>query len=98
VFVNGFLNAAAFALPAPGTYGNLGPGAITGPKMFSTALSANRTFRLADRRNLTFSVQMSNPINHPVVSAWNSSLGGNQFGLPSYGGMRTISASMRINF
>jgi hypothetical protein len=99
VFVNGFLNLAAFGAPAPGTYGDLGPGAITGPKLFSTSLNANRTFRLADRKNLTFSVQMQNPLNHPVVSAWYTSLASTQFGLPSsYGGMRTISANMRFNF
>jgi hypothetical protein len=99
VFLNGVLNPAAFAVPAPGTYGNLGPAVFNGPTRFSTSLSANRTFRLADRKNLTFSVQMQNPLNHPVVSGWYTSISSAQFGAPSnYMGMRTISANMRFNF
>jgi hypothetical protein len=99
IFVNGVLNKTAFSAPLPGQYGNLGRDAITGPNQFSTSLSANRTFRLADRRNLTFSVQMQNPLNHPVVTGWFTSYTSPQFGAPSnYNGMRTLSASMRLNF
>jgi hypothetical protein len=97
----GFLNAAAFSAPAPGTYGNLGRNTLNGPGQFTTSLSANRTFRLGDRKNLTFSVQMQNPLNHPVVSGWYTAIGANnnQFGLPSaYFPMRSLSASMRFSF
>jgi hypothetical protein len=98
-FLNGVLNAAAFHAPAAGTYGNLGRNVFNGPMQFSTNLNANRTFRVGDRKNLTFSVQMQNPLNHPVVSSWYTALGSNQFGAVSnYGGMRTISANMRFNF
>jgi hypothetical protein len=98
-FINGFLNSAAFQSPAAGAYGNLGRDVFDGPRQFSTSLNANRTFRLADRKNLTFSVQMQNPLNHPVAAGWYTSLGSNQFGTVSnYGGMRTISANMRFNF
>jgi hypothetical protein len=99
IFIDGVLNKAAFISPAAGTYGNLGPAEFNGPTRFSTSLSANRTFRLADRKNLTFSVQMQNPLNHPVVTGWYTSINSTQFGLPSsYIGMRTISANMRFNF
>ena len=98
-FLNGVLNAAAFHAPAAGTYGNLGRNVFNGPMQFSTNLNANRTFRVGDRKNLTFSVQMQNPLNHPVVSSWYTALGSNQFGsVSNYGGMRTISANMRFNF
>lgn len=98
-FIDGVLNAAAFQAPLAGAFGNLGRDVFNGPRQFSTNLSANRTFRLADRKNLTFSVQMQNPLNHPVVAGWYTSLGSNQFGsVSSYAGMRTISANMRFNF
>ncbi|HEX3744243.1 MAG TPA: carboxypeptidase-like regulatory domain-containing protein [Bryobacteraceae bacterium] len=100
-YVNGFLNKGAFAIPAVGTYGNLGRDALTGPMLFSTNLTALRTFRLADRKNLTFSINVVNPINHPQVSSWNLNFSptNTQFGLPgAYSAMRQISANVRFNF
>ena len=100
-YIDGRLNTAAFAVPAAGTYGNLGRNSLTGPMQFSTTLNALRTFRLADRKNLTFSVNVINPINHPVVSAWNLNFSPSnaQFGVPTnYSNMRTISANVRFNF
>jgi hypothetical protein len=109
-YIDGRLNPEAFAVPAAGTYGNLGRDALNGPMQFSTTLNALRTFRLADRKNLTFSVNVVNPINHPVVSTWNTNfapaidsktnqLTYGQFGIPSvYSSMRTISANVRFNF
>ena len=70
-YIDGLLNPAAFAIPAAGTYRQPGPQFAHRPQQFSTTLNALRTFRLADRKNLTFSVNMINPINHPVVSSWN---------------------------
>ena len=101
-FIDGRLNAAAFAVPV-GTYGTLGRDALTGPMLFSTSLTALRTFRLADRKNLTFSINASNPINHPTVSSWNLNFSpaNTQFGLPGatgYSAMRQISANVRFNF
>jgi hypothetical protein len=98
---NGRLNVAAFAAPPTGTYGTLGRDALTGPMLFSTSLNALRTFRLADRKNLTFSVNVTNPINHPTVSTWNLnySPANTQFGVPSnYSTMRQIAANVRFNF
>jgi hypothetical protein len=99
-YVDGRLNALAFAVPAD-TYGNLGRDSLTGPILFSTSLSANRTFRLADRKNLTFGIQVVNPLNHPDVSGWNTTFGSSssQFGLPtSYVPQRSVTANMRFNF
>jgi hypothetical protein len=98
---DGRLNPAAFAIPAAGTYGNLGRDALNGPMQFTTSLNALRTFRLADRKNVTFSVNVTNPLNHPNVSAWNTNFGPtvSQFGLPaSYVLQRQIAANVRFNF
>jgi hypothetical protein len=104
-YLNGALNPAAFAEPCNSagvcTYGNLGRDSLTGPMQFTTSLNALRTFRLADRKNVTFSVNVINPLNHPNVSAWNVNFGPNttQFGLPqSYVSQRQITANLRFNF
>ena len=81
-----------------------GPRLALGPYHVTTALNALRTFRLADRKNVTFSVNVVNPINHPVVSAWQTNFEANptanaQFGLPTgFVNMRAITANMRFNF
>jgi hypothetical protein len=104
VFLNGILNPNAFGDPPAGTYGTLGRDALWGPGTFTTTLNALRTFRLADRKNVTFSVNVINPLNHPSVTAWNTNLEPNatvnsQFGLPtSFVTMRQITANMRFNF
>jgi len=98
-YINGYLNPLAFTNAPAGTFGNLGRDVLNGPSQFSISANANRTFRLADRKNLTFSLQSQNPINHPVVSSWNTSINSNQFGLPQgYGAMRSVTATMRFNF
>jgi hypothetical protein len=100
-YIDGRLNSAAFVAPPNGTYGNLGRDSLNGPMQFSTSLNALRTFRLADRKNLTFSVNVINPINHPQVSTWNLNFSpaNTQFGVPlAYSQMRQIAANVRFNF
>jgi hypothetical protein len=98
-YINGYLNPAAFANAPAGQYGNLGRDVLNGPAMFTTSANAFRTFRLADRKNLTFMLLAANPLNHPNVSGWNTSITSNQFGLPTaYNSMRSVTATMRFNF
>ena len=98
-YLNGLLNPAAFAAPPAGQWGTLGRDSVNGPYSFSTSASANRTFRLGDRKSITFSLRANNPLNHPVVSSWYTTVGSSQFGLPSnYAAMRSVSANIRIGF
>jgi hypothetical protein len=103
-YLDGRLNPAVFADPPAGAYGNLGRDALTGPMQFTTMLTALRTFRLGDRKNLTFNAGIVNPLNHPNVLSWNTNwlptaTANSQFGLPlSYQSQRTITASLRFNF
>jgi hypothetical protein len=98
-YIDGFLNPLAFTAPVAGTYGNIGRDSLNGPKQFTMSATASRTFRLADRKNITFNLQSSNPLNHPNVSGWSTNVASTQFGLPStYVGMRTVTATMRFNF
>jgi hypothetical protein len=97
-YLNGVLNKAAFVSPTLG-YGDLGRDALTGPISFTMGANASRTFRLADRKNLTFNLQTQNPLNHPNVSSWNTNINSTQFGLPgNYVAMRSVTATLRFNF
>jgi len=99
-YIGGILNKDAFGAPIAGQYGNIGRDVLTGPGQFTMSANASRTFRLADRKNLTFSLQSQNPLNHPNVSSWYTNAASpQQFGLPSnYVAMRSVTATMRFNF
>ena len=58
-----FLNPAAFAMPAPGTFGNLGRGAIHGPGMSQFDLTLHKRFRLTEKFNLEFRSELYNLFN-----------------------------------
>ena len=93
------LNPAAYAAPAPGTYGNAGRDSITGPSQFSFNASMGRVFRLNDRLNLDVRVDSTNILNHVTYPSWNTTLGNAQFGLPpGANGMRTVTATVRLRF
>jgi hypothetical protein len=62
--VNGWLNPAAFATPAPGTYGNLGPNNLVGPSAFQLDLALLRTFSLTERKSLQLRAEAFNLPNH----------------------------------
>jgi hypothetical protein len=74
--VNGWLNPAAFALPAPGTYGNVGRNNILGPGIFQLDLALSRTFSLGERRSIQLRGEAFNLPNHliagPPVATINS--------------------------
>jgi hypothetical protein len=102
-FLDGRLNAAAFVAPPNGQWGALGRDFLTGPAQFTTSATANRTFRVGDRKNLTFSLRASNPLNHFVVTSWNTAFSAQnlEFGLPTqsgYSAPRMVTANVRINF
>ncbi len=59
-----YLNPAAFSLPAIGTFGNLGRGAIRGPGSKNFDLSVVKNWRMRDRYNLQFRAEMFNAFNH----------------------------------
>lgn len=67
-----FLNAAAFAAPAPGQWGNAGRNSIIGPGTFTFNTSFSRTFRISKRLNLDVRLNSKNLLNHAVFTQYNT--------------------------
>ncbi len=74
-----FLNPAAFAIPAPGTFGNLGRWALHGPGLKQFDLTLHKRFTVNERVNLEFRSEIYNLFNRTnfsnPVSRLNNALG-----------------------
>jgi hypothetical protein len=62
---NGYLNPAAFAIPQPGTYGNMQRGSIHGPSFFQADLTVGKKFPVRETMNVEFRAEIFNILNHP---------------------------------
>jgi len=92
-----FLCTNAFALPTPGTFGNAGNGTIPGPHTFSFNMNMSRTIQLKERKSLEIQINSTNILNHPVPSAFGTTVGSYNFGVISnVGQMRQISGTIRF--
>ncbi len=60
-----YFNPAAFAVPAAGTYGNLGRGTLTGPGLFNLDLAIHKTLWRRERESLKLRVEGFNLTNRP---------------------------------
>jgi hypothetical protein len=58
-----FLNPAAFAIPAAGTFGNLTRNALKGPNFRQFDLILNRRFKFSETKNLEFRTEIFNIFN-----------------------------------
>ena len=63
---DGWFNPAAFAYPAPGTYGNLGRNIAFGPGMYQIDSSLHKQFALNERFSLDLRGEAFNLFDHPV--------------------------------
>jgi hypothetical protein len=96
---SGYFNPAAFAVPAAGFFGNSSRGAIPGPGTFTMNLQLARQIQLAERRSIEFNVQATNLLNHVNIQGIGTVVNSLNYGLAtSAGGMRTISATVRLRF
>ena len=64
-FVNGiqYYNPAAFALPAPGSYGSIARNAFYGPGFASVDLSVFKNFKIKERYSIQFRSEIFNIFN-----------------------------------
>jgi len=56
-------NPAAFAVPLPGTYGNLGRNALAGPDLAQMDLTLHKRLPVTERVNLEFRAEIYNLLN-----------------------------------
>jgi hypothetical protein len=58
-----WLNIAAFAVPAPGTWGNIARNTLRGPGLFQIDLALQKRFAISGRRNFEFRWEAFNAFN-----------------------------------
>lgn len=68
------VNAAAFATPTPGTFGNLPRNALRGPNFSQFDLVLNKRIRFTETVNLEFRTEVFNILNHTNFANPGSSL------------------------
>ena len=79
--------------------GNAGRNTIPGPGLFSMNLSLQRTVTLHERTRLQFRVDATNVTNHVNITNFGTVVNSINYGVPmSASGMRTFSATLRLNF
>ena len=96
---SGFFNLAAFTTPLPGQYGDAGRNTIIGPGAFSMNLSLQRNITLRERLRLQLRFEANNVTNHVNITSIGTVVNSLTYGAPlSAGGMRSLSATLRLNF
>ena len=94
-----YANPAAYAPPAPGTWGSAGRNSITGPAQFNLNAGIRRTFPWGDRMNLEWGLDAINVLNRVTYARINTLVGSPQFGMPNdTNGMRKIQSVLRWRF
>jgi hypothetical protein len=63
-----FLNPAAFSLPQPGQFGNLGRFALHGPGLVQFDFTLHKQFAITERQNIEFRAEIYNIFNHANFS------------------------------
>ncbi|MGH9659188.1 MAG: TonB-dependent receptor domain-containing protein, partial [Bryobacteraceae bacterium] len=80
-----YFNKAAFAQPAPFTFGNLSSrvASVRSPGMNNVNLTLSKDFRVTERVKTQFRASSFNLANHPVFSGPNTTFGDANFGIVS---------------
>jgi len=95
----GWLNANAFALPATGTFGNVGKGALRGPGSIGFDAGISKNFRAAERLKLQFRGEFFNVLNHANPSNPATSASAPGFGLvKAVGDPRVGQVALKLAF
>lgn len=75
--IDNWFNPAAFAVPASGTWGNLGRYIARGPGYYEFDTALQKKFFVTERINLNFRAEAFNLLNHPIFANPSGSIGSN---------------------
>lgn len=94
-----WFNPAAFALPALGTFGNLGRNALIGPGTNNWDVSAQKFFRLTERLRAEFRAEMFNAPHHFSYFSVATTVGATNFGqVTAANDPRTFQFALKLVF
>ena len=94
-----YLNPAAYAAPAAGTFGRVGRNSGRGPQTFTLDGSLQRGFPVNQRVNMDVRVDATNLLNRVVYTGVEANIANPQFGLPiGASSMRRINARVSLRF
>ncbi|HYX30550.1 MAG TPA: carboxypeptidase regulatory-like domain-containing protein [Pyrinomonadaceae bacterium] len=72
-----YLNPAAFALPAPGHFGNLRRGTVRQPGISNVDFSLAKNWKIKEKYSIQFRAEMFNLFNHTQFVGFSNALGAN---------------------
>ena len=78
--IDNWFNPAAFAMPAKGTWGNLGRNIGRGPGYYEIDTALQKRFRLNDRFGLNFRTEAFNLFNHAIYANPSGNFSASSFG------------------
>jgi hypothetical protein len=94
-----YLNPAAFAAPAAGTYSTEKPFMIVNPGSLQNDMVISRTFGLGAARGLQFRWEIFNIVNHVNLNAPSAALNSSTFGkISSAGDPRIMQLALKFTF
>lgn len=94
-----FLNPAAYAAPAAGTWGDAGRNSANGPSAFDLDAGLQREFHTVHGFAPSLRLQATNALNHVSYGGFDAFVGSSQFGLPlAASPMRRVIAMLRFAF
>jgi hypothetical protein len=96
---NHWFDTLAFALQAPGTFGNVGTGTVRGPGMTTFDFGLQKRFAISERRFFELRAESFNLANTPVFNTVGQTFGTATFGtLTSAEDSRELQFGLKFNF
>ena len=94
-----YLNTNAFAIPAAGTFGNLGAFALSYPLFANWDASLQKSFPIGERVRANFRAELYNFPNHLSYTAVSTTVGSTNFGqVTGATDPRTLQLALRVSF
>ncbi|MCI0723931.1 MAG: TonB-dependent receptor [Acidobacteria bacterium] len=97
--VERYFNTAAFTLPAPFTFGDVGRHTLSDPGLIGVDASLLRNFNIAERHRIQFRAEFFNLPNHPNFGRPGNTVGTSAFGrISSAGDPRQMQFALKYIF